>query len=252
MRPLLSIVTVTAFDYLRLQRTISTTQFEIANIEHVFIAPTNDLKTIEIIKEYSISSKFAVKIYFDNNEGIYQAMNLGAVKSNGEYLFFLNSGDEILDVAVFQSNLILLSNHSPSWAILGVKLPWCDSYLAHSNMHKNFRRQSKHGYVSHQSVIVRKSVFANLGMLDTKFPIAADTKLIFQVAQLATPLLLPGISVKVEAGFNVTSHNRESRLEVFKIINSVGKPIDIFISNINFLLREIKFLMRKIVNLRLR
>lgn len=218
-------------------------------VEHLFVIPKNDLESLEIIQEYRLSSDVEVSFYHDNKEGIYPAMNIGALHAKGKYLLYLNSGDEILDVGVFQTNLTDLALHRPSWAILGTSLPWDDKYFAYQGMEKLFRRQSKTGYVSHQSVIVDRKIFIQNGLFDTGFPIAADTKCIFQLTHLAPPLILKDIAVKVEKGFNVTSHNRESRLEVFKLINTSGDILNRLISNANFIAREISFGIRKIKKL---
>jgi hypothetical protein len=111
-------------------------------------------------------------------------------------------------------------------------------------MDRAFRKQKKKGYVSHQSVFVRLDVYEKLNGLDVKFPIAADTKQIFKLSDMSRPEILEGIAIKVEEGFNVTSHNRESRLEVFRIINSGGSFVNRLISNFYFLRRESFFIVR--------
>ena len=113
-------------------------------------------------------------------------------------------------------------------------------------MEKKFRRQFRDGYISHQSVFVRSDIFKSLGGFDRKFVIAADTKMIYQLTAMTPPHILDGVVFDVEEGFNVTSHNRESRIEVFKIINSVGNALEKIISNYYFLRREFRFALNKI------
>ena len=43
----------------------------------------------------NLKSKY-IKIISENDKGLYDAMNKGISISNGEYLFFLNSGDTLL------------------------------------------------------------------------------------------------------------------------------------------------------------
>jgi hypothetical protein len=247
--PILTIITVTAFDLARLKRTLKSISGSTAQIEHVFVLPENDQESLNLVRDYASINQFSVKWIHDHKEGIYPAMNLGAESALGHYLLYLNSGDEILNQVQFALNLNSLAEARPVWAILGVDLPWNSEYHAYSGMERSFRWQQKNGYVSHQSVIVRRDAFLSLGRFSAVFPIAADTLCIFKFADMSSPFLLDGISVKVEEGNNVTSHNRESRLEVLKIINLTGTVLDRTVSNYNFLKRELTFVLRKLQRL---
>lgn len=242
----LSLITVAAFDHTRLKKTIISAQGLNAGIEHLFVVPESDVTSIEMIEEHRKCAQFPVRYVHDKKEGIYAAMNIGAVNASGKFVHFLNAGDAVMSAEALMSNVLTLGAKLPAWAITGVLLPWNPSYNAYRGMDKKFRRQRSDGYVSHQSVFVRNDVFASLGGLDRNFPIAADTKMIYQLTAMETPLILEGVAFDVEEGFNVTSHNRESRLEVFRIINSVGNIVDITISNVNFLRRELRFARNKI------
>ena len=242
----LTIVTVAAFDQTRLQKTMESTKGLGPGVEHLFVIPEADSIARKIIEEYKVISDFAVRYVHDKKQGIYAAMNIGAENSEGNFIHFLNAGDLVQNPTALMSNIVDLEERNPNWAITGVSLPWNSSYVAYEGMESRFRRQHRDGYVSHQSVFVRNDIFKSLGGFDTKFPIAADTKMIYQLSSYSKPLILDGIVFDVEEGFNVTSHNRESRLEVFKIINSVGNFFEIVISDFNFLRREIRFLLNKL------
>jgi hypothetical protein len=247
--PILTVITVTAFDPDRLKRTLKSLSGSPAQIEHLFVLPENDQESLNLVRDYASINQFSVKWIHDHKEGIYPAMNFGAESALGDYLLYINSGDEILNLEQFALNLNSLAEVRPVWAILGVHLPWNSEYRAYSGMERNFRWQRKNGYVSHQSVIVRRDVFLSLGKFSTAFPIAADTLCIFKFTNMSSPCLLDGISVKVEEGNNVTNHNRESRLEVLKIINLTGTVLDKTVSNYNFFMRELTFVLRKLQRL---
>ncbi len=242
----LTLITVAAFDHIRLTKTINSTSSLEAGIEQLFVIPEADTTSIQMIEDHQKRVEFPVRYVHDRKQGIYSAMNIGAENARGRFIHFLNAGDTVLNPTVLMSNVQSLSEKSPTWAITGVFLPWDPSYKAYKGMEKKFRTQRSDGYISHQSIFMRNDKFTSLGGLDVRFPIAADTKLIYQLTAEESPLILDGIAFDVEEGFNVTSHNRESRLEVFKIINSVGSLSDILLSNINFLLREIRFLAKKV------
>ena len=59
-------------------------------VEYIIIDGGSKDKTKNIINKYKKKIK---KIIFTNDNGIYEAMNLGIKKSSGEWIIFLNSGD---------------------------------------------------------------------------------------------------------------------------------------------------------------
>ena len=247
--PTLTLVTVSAFDLSRLSRTIESCKGMVADLEHLFVIPSNDLESLEAINLYSKSANFDVRVVHDNKEGIYAAMNLGALSAQGIYCLFLNAGDEVFSSLTLKKNIEALKVANPIWGVTGVSLPWNANYHAYQSMDRDFRKQKSSGYISHQSVFVRLDVFRRLNGLDVKFPIAADTKQIFQLSNLCAPQILEGIAIKVEQGFNVTSNNRESRIEVLHLINSIGGVVIRMVSNFYFFKRELKFISRYILRL---
>ena len=60
------------------------------NIEHIIIDGGSNDETIKILKRYPNKNK---KIYIYKESGIYQAINYGIKKSNGDYIAILNSDD---------------------------------------------------------------------------------------------------------------------------------------------------------------
>ena len=247
--PTLTLVTVSAFDLSRLSRTIESCKGMAADLEHLFVIPSNDLESLEAIELYSKAVSFNVRVVHDNKEGIYAAMNLGALSAQGIYCLFLNAGDEVFSGSTVRKNVESLKALNPIWGVTGVSLPWNPSYYAYQSMDRDFRKQKSNGYVSHQSVFVRLDIFKRLNGFDIKFRIAADTRQIFQLSSLCPPQILEGIAFKVEEGFTVTPTNRESRLEVLRLINKEGGFIIKFISNLYFLKREVGFITRYILRL---
>jgi glycosyltransferase involved in cell wall biosynthesis len=221
----------------------------VADLEHLFVIPSNDLESLEAIDLYSKAANFDVRVVHDNKEGIYAAMNLGALSAQGIYCLFLNAGDEVFSSLTLKKNIEALKVPNPIWGVTGVSLPWNANYHAYQSMDRDFRKQKSSGYISHQSVFVRLDVFRRLNGLDVKFPIAADTRQIFQLSSLCPPQILEGIAFKVEEGFTVTPTNRESRLEVLRLINMEGGIKIKLISNFYFLKREAGFINRYFLRL---
>jgi len=73
-----------------------------ARVEFVVVTPLTNLD--------SIAKYISAVFVHDQGEGVYQAMNLGISASRGDYLWFLNSGDEpLLTPGSFASLLSSLS-----------------------------------------------------------------------------------------------------------------------------------------------
>lgn len=130
-QPLVSIITVVYNGEALLERTIlSVLQQTYPNIEYIIIDGGSTDRTVEIIQKYanrlySTSQKAGMNIQSsflvgdegridlkraraishwisEPDKGIYDAMNKGMQQARGDYLFFLNAGDEIYSPATLR------------------------------------------------------------------------------------------------------------------------------------------------------
>ena len=94
--PQLSIITINKNDAEGLKRTLESIWDKqvFKDFEHIIIDGASTDRSVDVIKEYE--SKLAYWISEPDN-GIYNAMNKGIVKAQGDYLLFLNSGDWLED-----------------------------------------------------------------------------------------------------------------------------------------------------------
>ena len=87
----ISIVTVTLNSEQTIKDTLnSVLSQKYKNIEHIIVDGGSDDQTSDILKEYPNKNK---KIYKYPKSGIYEAINYGIKKSNGDYITILNSDD---------------------------------------------------------------------------------------------------------------------------------------------------------------
>ncbi|MBP3353429.1 MAG: glycosyltransferase [Bacteroidales bacterium] len=88
----LSIVTINYNDAKGLERTLSSVWNEqtYSNFEHIVIDGGSTDGSVDVIKRYTDKLAYWVS---EPDKGIYNAMNKGIDKAQGEYLLFLNSGD---------------------------------------------------------------------------------------------------------------------------------------------------------------
>ncbi len=92
-QPKLSVITIVYNNVRDIERTIlSVLNQTYTNIEYILIDGLSTDGTVAIIKKYeSRISKFIS----EKDEGIYDAMNKGLALATGDYVLFMNSGDEI-------------------------------------------------------------------------------------------------------------------------------------------------------------
>lgn len=91
--PILSVITVVYNDEKNIERTIqSVLRQTYPHIEYIIIDGASKDNTINIINKYKDQ---IAKIVSEHDKGIYDAMNKAIKIATGDYLLFMNSGDEI-------------------------------------------------------------------------------------------------------------------------------------------------------------
>lgn len=91
--PCLSIVTITFNAAATLERTIrSVEQQDYSNIEYIIVDGASTDGTLSIVSAHSHSIS---KCISEPDDGLYYAMNKGLQMATGQYIWFLNAGDEI-------------------------------------------------------------------------------------------------------------------------------------------------------------
>ncbi|MFA6275922.1 MAG: glycosyltransferase family 2 protein [Pedobacter sp.] len=93
INPKLSVITIVYNNVAAIERTmLSVLNQTYANIEYIVIDGASNDGTIDVINTYK--NKLAVFVS-EQDQGIYDAMNKGLALATGDYVLFMNSGDEI-------------------------------------------------------------------------------------------------------------------------------------------------------------
>lgn len=156
------------------------------DFEVIIVAPQANYIALELNETLKKSVKST--LVNDPKNGIYEAMNAGAKVACGEYLVFLNEGDEFSN----QMSLEMLRN-------VGMRRDW--AYGAYIKRSDSFRKDALYKfnpysiylhrfgwrYVPHPSSIISKKLFEKLNGFDTSETIAADQKLFLRAAQISEP-----------------------------------------------------------------
>jgi len=242
----LSIIIVSAFDSLRLNKTLESLSITAHGLEVVVVCPENDSVTRDLSSNFARKTKYPVRIIFDNNCGIYPAMNLGALNAAGKYLMFWNSGDLAYSDRNVEKFILLLRDSSFEWGVAQGEFDWRPPLDLNIRNVKKFVSQTG-GYISHQCVYARKLTISRLGFFDTKYRVAADTKLISKLWATAEPGFIETIVARVEFPSFSAAQQRTGRIENFKIaLEILSFPVNLM-AILSATRREFKYLFRKII-----
>lgn len=172
----ISIVTVTYNCEACVEDTIkSVLSLNYPNVEYIVIDGQSKDNTMSIIRKYESSITHLVS---ERDKGIYDAMNKGLNLASGEWIFFLNAGDnfhdsDVLSKMPFQK----VGDDSNICGIIGdVLLKKQGKIVEWNNKCKPFYENSKRlknmGF-SHQGVFVRTKLAREVGF-DLSFKLCAD------------------------------------------------------------------------------
>lgn len=215
---LVSIITVTRNDFDGLNKTINSLN-GINNsfygcFEHIIVDGLSSDQTISYLNNYVKSPLLKTTFISEKDNGIYDAMNKGVSMCNGEYCFFLNSGD-IIDTKVdFNSLLDILELSLKEITLAGVSLNVKmsnehTSYVVKSREVKKWRLRMP---TVHQGIIYKTSYLFN-NKYDDKLKICSDFKSV--VVALEQNLFFKAVNTK----FTILTFGGISSQKPFLLLN---------------------------------
>lgn len=120
----------------------------------------------------------------EKDKGIYNALNKGIVKANGEYILCLNSGDSLCDVMVLEKVIPMLTS--------GEDIIYGNIYLTNSTSCKELRypinptwSYLKEKGLGHPATFIKNSLHKTVGLYDESLKIVSDWKfMLLAIAKL--------------------------------------------------------------------
>lgn len=142
--------------------------------EYIVIDGGSTDNTIDLIKNHC-NNKIDV-LLSEPDTGIYDAMNKGIEAASGDYIFFLNAGDQFFDKYVLD-NVSKFITESEADFIYGNaeiidQVGTCLSLRSHENI--NGINQLFYQTITHQAIFAKKSTFEMVGQFNLNYKIRAD------------------------------------------------------------------------------
>jgi glycosyltransferase involved in cell wall biosynthesis len=217
-KPKLTVITIVYNNVRDIERTVlSVLNQTYPNIEYLVIDGASSDGTLEILKKYE--GRLA-KLISEKDKGIYDAMNKGLALASGDYILFMNSGDELYasdtvenvfasapDADIYYGETEM---YDEDWNSLGQrrhKAPETFSW-------KDF----KYGMsISHQAIYIRRSLTEPY---DLQYKLSADIDWIIKAAKKAVKIVNTRMYVaKYLVGGMSKKKHRQSLIERFHIFS---------------------------------
>jgi glycosyltransferase involved in cell wall biosynthesis len=215
--PKLSVITVVYNNVQDIERTLlSVLGQTYHNIEYIIIDGLSTDGTLAVINKYAGSIS---KFISEKDKGIYDAMNKGLAMATGDYVIFMNSGDEFYDTetvaAVFATanDADIYYGETEMIAGGGESL----GQRRHKAPNKFTWRDFKYGMsISHQAIYIRRSLTEPY---DNKYQLSADIDWIIRAAKKASKIVNVNRYVaKYLVGGMSKKRHRQSLQERFDIM----------------------------------
>ncbi len=175
--PLISIVTVCFNAADSIEKTMrSVLSQKYSGIEYIVVDGMSTDGTYEIVKKFSDR----VRIIHEKDNGIYDAMNKGALAAAGEYVYFLNSGDVLKKTDTISNIVRMLGKARPDMIcgnvnyIYGGEKSVLRRYFKHHRL--NMFCMAAGWSTCHQAVFCRTELLKKK-CFDTSYIIWADQEL---------------------------------------------------------------------------
>lgn len=168
----LSIITINYNNLKGLKKTLASVINQTwKEFEYIVIDGGSNDGSKAFLEDQSVNIHYWVS---EPDNGIYNAMNKGIAKATGEYLLFLNSGDDLNDLKVLEENHVHLEEKDIIYFDINVVgdgvffIKECPKVMSFSYLY--------HETLPHQSTFIRKILFEKIGYYDEDIKIVSDWK----------------------------------------------------------------------------
>lgn len=193
--PLFSIVTVCYNSEKTIARTIeSVLTQEFKDYEYIIVDGNSKDKTLDIIRKYEPKFEGRMKIKSEPDKGIYDAFNKGIQRSNGIYIWIVNSDDYIEPQALKELAQLIESFPEDNLPIIASSMRFINLKQNTSTIYISNEKAPQKGYKSldmgiiHPATLVPKSIYKQIGNYDDRFSIMADIDWFIRACKTHQPI----------------------------------------------------------------
>ena len=215
--PKLSVITVVFNNVRDIERTmLSVLGQTYSNIEYIIIDGQSTDGTLQLARQYQHRIS---KLISEKDKGIYDAMNKGLAVATGDYVIFMNSGDEFYapdtvanvfasadDADIYYGETEMIDNDGQSLGQRRHQAPAAFTW-----------RDFKYGMsVSHQAIYIKRALTEPY---DSRYQLSADIDWIIRAAKKAKKIVNVNryVAKYLVGGMSKTKH-RQSLQERFNIM----------------------------------
>ncbi|WP_407484486.1 glycosyltransferase family 2 protein [Elizabethkingia miricola] len=170
----LSVITINYNNTEGLLKTIQSvvTQQESKDFEYIIIDGGSNDGSKSVILQYENDISYWVS---EKDNGIYDAMNKGILAAKGDYILFINSGDELYDNTTISK---LLNKIDVGGDIIYSDLEIIDDKIPVIGHYPKILKFSYfiENTLAHPGCLIRRQLFDTIGFYDTKLKICSDWK----------------------------------------------------------------------------
>jgi len=169
----LSIITVNKNNAAGLEKTIQSVVCQTSHdYEYIIIDGASDDESVNIIKKHANKINYWVS---EPDTGIYNAMNKGIRKAQGDYCLFLNSGDWLIEPKTLEN------------VFSEIKGKEADIFYSDKSKSDNTLKQYPYDLslmilvkhtINHQNTLIKRSLFSDHGFYNENLAISSDWEFI--------------------------------------------------------------------------
>lgn len=246
-RPLISLITVTYNAGKVLEATLqSAIRQTYAEIELVIVDGGSTDNTLAIAKRYE---SHIGSLISERDQGIYDAMNKGIRAAKGEWVYFLNAGDQFHDDLVLERIFSRNDLHDTDLIYAKVQTINEPTGVNYLNGKPVALKDFYFSYpICHQATFTRRSAFDAVGLYDIRFRLAADTEWFMRIFSAANPRAL--FINDVVAFYDVQGATYHKRMKGFReFLRFIPSYLPSHIVVLNYLYYPLLWLKVKLIRM---
>ena len=150
-------------------------------LEHIIVDGGSNDGTLLMLRSYN-NPHYTIRLFSKEDSGIFEAMNRGLVLAKGEYVVYLNTDDFYHDPEGLRTSLDMLRNTGCDFSFAPIRvLSKTSKRHYHNNPLRHLHLLFVRSVISHQSLVVKRSVMCDLCGFSTAYHSAADYEMLIRM-----------------------------------------------------------------------